>query len=228
MAVVGHDLRTPLTSIRMSAEALASAGLDPRQQARVQRILSSADRMTDMIRDLLDFSRARRGLGIVLGSDRVCLGEVCRGAVEEVRQAHAGREVALSVAEDTWLDGDRSRLGQVVSNLLVNAVQHGAPGERIEVDVSATPAAVTVRVHNQGPPIPEAALPRVFEPFRRGDADAQPRSGRNLGLGLFIVREIVRAHGGAVEVRSRAGDGTTFTVRLPRASAGVSSAELAP
>jgi signal transduction histidine kinase len=123
--------------------------------------------------------------------------------------------VSLAVHGDAALECDGERLAQVVSNLVGNALQHGAPAQ-VRVEVAGEAREVRLSVQNGGPPIPPALLPHVFEPFRHG---AEPRSSERVartGLGLFIVREIVTAHGGTVEVASDAASGTTFTVRLPR------------
>jgi signal transduction histidine kinase len=219
MAVVGHDLRTPLSAIGLSAATLVRrGGLSPEDRALVERISSSARRMGALIRDLVDLSRARQGVGVSLHVARVDLGEVVRGALAELDAGPDGQEVSLAVRGDAALDGDRDRLAQVVSNLVGNALQHGG-GSPVYVTVTGGDLDVTLAVANGGPPIPEELLPHVFEPFRRGEPYARAAGGRpgNSGLGLFIVREIVRAHGGTVEVRSEREAGTVFTVRLPRA-----------
>lgn len=218
MAVVGHDLRTPLSAIALAAATLSRSGeLGPEARALVERITSSAARMGALIRDLVDLSRARQGVGVSLRVARVDLGEVVRGALAELAAAPGGQGVSLTVSGDAALDADRDRLAQVVSNLVGNALQHGA-GSPVSVTVTGGHADVTLAVSNGGPPIPPEVLPHVFEAFRRGEPYPRGAGGPSgsSGLGLFIVREIVRAHGGTVEVRSGA-DGTVFTVRLPRA-----------
>jgi signal transduction histidine kinase len=218
MAVVGHDLRTPLSAIGLAAATLSRRGeLGPEARALVERITSSAARMGALIRDLVDLSRARQGVGVSLRVARVDLGEVVRGALAELAAAPGGQGVSLTVSGDAALDADRDRLAQVVSNLVGNALQHGA-GSPVSVTVTGGHADVTLAVSNGGPPIPPEVLPHVFEPFRRGEPYPHGAGGPSgsSGLGLFIVREIVRAHGGTVDVRSGA-DGTVFTVRLPRA-----------
>ena len=139
------------------------------------------------------------------------LGEVARAAVEELQIAHPDRQLVLEREGELHGFWDRTRMGQLVSNLVANAVQHG--DDPITVRVSADDDHVVVRVSNRGQPIPEPALPSLFDPFRRGFADSSDKA--RLGLGLFIVAEIVRRHDGAIDVRS-SGDETAFTIRLPR------------
>ncbi|HYD40070.1 MAG TPA: PAS domain-containing sensor histidine kinase [Anaeromyxobacter sp.] len=220
MAIVGHDLRTPLSVIHLGiTTALQRGGLAPDQERTLTRVARSAQRMRGIIEDLLDYSRARQGQGIPVAKAVVDLGEVCRRALAELRSIAGGRELVLSVTGDATLAADAGRLAQVISNLVGNAVQHGVGP--IEVAVRTAPDdEVQLSVHNGGAPIPPEVLPQIFEPFRRGDRHGGDEKG-SVGLGLFIVREVVRAHGGEVEVRSDASSGTTFTIRLPR---GVSQA----
>ena len=215
MAVVGHDLRSPLSAIQMAATLMFRRGeLSPAQAAMVGRINASATRMAAIIRDLLDFSRARRGLGISIQNGPVDLGDVCRRVVDEFEVG--GHPVTLTTEGHLVVDADESRLGQVLSNLVGNALQHGG-GTPVGVRASGRDDDVVVAIHNAGSHIPPALLPQIFEAFRRG-ADPEQQTGRSssVGLGLFIVSEIVKAHGGTVEVRSQPDSGTTFTVSLPR------------
>jgi len=216
LAVVGHDLRTPLSSIAMGTNVLfRRGGLDERQAQTLTRMAASAERMSGIIRDLLDFSRARQGTGIPILRGPVDLHAVAARAILEMQAIHPQHEIALAAEPDATLEGDEARLLQVVSNLVGNAVQHGAQQSPVSVRIETGPEALLLQVRNEGPPIDPGLLPTIFEPFRRGAARAP--GGGSIGLGLFIVREIVRAHGGSVEVCSKAGEGTTFSVRLPRA-----------
>jgi signal transduction histidine kinase len=215
LAVVGHDLRTPLSAISMAASVLfRRGGLDERQAQTVTRIATSAERMTGIIRDLLDFSRARHGGGIPLARAPTDLAAIAEKAILELQAAHPGCALELVARGDAALDGDEPRLLQVVSNLVGNAVQHGSPASPIEVRVEGCDAELRLVVHNGGAPIAPELLPVLFEPFRQGEP--REAESESVGLGLFIVREIVRAHGGDVKVQSAEGEGTTFTVRLPR------------
>lgn len=199
MAVVGHDLRSPLSAITMAATLMMRQGeIPPTQATMLGRINSSATRMAAIIRDLLDFSRARQGLGIAIQNGRVDLGDVCRRVLGEFELGeHA---VTLLTEGDLVVVADGSRVGQVLSNLVGNALQHGG-GAQVEVRASGRDDDVVIAVHNEGSPIPPALLPHIFEPFRRGD-DGDEQGGRSssVGLGLFIVSEIVKSHGGTVEV----------------------------
>jgi signal transduction histidine kinase len=215
IAVVGHDLRTPLSAISMAVGVLfRRGGLDEKQAQTLSRVSSSSQRMAGIIRDLLDFSRARQGLGIPIARGPLDLRAIAEHALLELQAAHQRQcEIRLKVSGDVLGEGDPARVAQVISNLAGNAVQHGRPEAPVEVALEGADDELRISVHNEGPPIPADLLPLVFEPFRRG----QPgEAGDSVGLGLFIVREIVRAHGGSVEVQSHPGDGTTFTVRLPR------------
>jgi signal transduction histidine kinase len=170
--------------------------------------------MSALLRDLLDLDRVRHGLAVALDKERVDLGELARRAMLEFAEVADEAQIALSASGDLALEGDPGRLAQILSNLMGNALQHGA-GTPVKVALAGDEAeVVVVTVHNGGPPVPAELLPEVFEPFRRGPAPGAQRG--SVGLGLFIVREIVRAHGGTVEVRSSEDAGTTFTVRLPR------------
>ena len=210
VGIVGHDLRNPLTAIITSAQLLLRYGsLDARQARVVGRISTSADRMARMIDDLLDFARTRLGGGFPIHPRRIDLQEVTERTVEELLFAHPDRSVKVEAEGDLWGSWDPDRVEQVVSNLVGNALQH-SDGE-VRVSLRGEREVVALSTHNGGPPIPRDVLPRVFEPGRRGDA----RSG-GLGLGLFIVQQIVLAHGGSIEVRSAPEEGTTFTAVLPR------------
>ena len=211
IGVVGHDLRNPLTAIVTSAQLLLRfAGLSEKQSRVVGRIASSADRMARMIDDLLDFARTRLGGGFPIHPRRIDLRELCEHTVEELEFAFAGRTVRLETEGDLWGSWDPDRMAQVISNLVGNALQHSSDDAEVKVTLRGEAEVVVLQTNNGGPPIPADVLPNVFEPGRRG-----ARSG-GLGLGLYIVQQIVLAHGGNIEARSIPGDGTTFTVVLPR------------
>ncbi|HEY3449950.1 MAG TPA: ATP-binding protein [Myxococcales bacterium] len=214
LGIVSHDLRTPLCAISLSATTLLrDPGLPERAVRTAGRIKSSADRMEQIVRDLLDFTRVRAGQPIPLEVRPVDLLALCRQAVEEAGEAHPGRALSLrgsgSDARGEW---DPGRISQAVSNLLANALTHGAPGTPVDVRVEGRPGSVIVEVANQGPPIDPGILPHLFEPFRRGETGP---AQRGLGLGLFIARELVHRHGGSLEVRSDERE-TAFRITLPR------------
>ena len=216
MAVVGHDLRTPLSAVRMGAALLArNSNLNPKEREHVFRIATSGARMARMISDLIDFGRLRRGEALSVEMNWVDLEEVCRHAIAEIQPNEIGRHICLSSIVEASIRCDRGRLHQAVSNLVGNAVQHGAAGAPITVAIVRRDGELVVEVHNEGAPIPPDLLPDLFEPFKRGEGDERGARAGSVGLGLFIVREIARLHGGTVDVDSGEGRGTTFRIRLP-------------
>jgi len=216
VSIVGHDLRNPLTAIITSAQLLLRyGGLNARQSRVVGRVGASADRMARMIDDLLDFARTRLGGGFPIHPRRMDLGELTQQTVEELLFAYPGRSVRIDPQGDLWGNWDPDRIAQVISNLIGNALLHGLDGGEVLVTLLGEHDTVVFETQNGGIPVPPEVLPHVFEPGRRGDA----RAG-GLGLGLFIVQQIVLAHGGSIEARSTEADGTTFTVVLPRKARG--------
>jgi signal transduction histidine kinase len=211
MAVVGHDLRTPLSAITLATRVLFRQGLGPEASVTVGRIATSAARMAAIVRDLVDVARIRSGQGLSLERRRVDVAPVCERVVRELADLHPDRTVTLAQEGDTALEADADRLAQLVSNLVANALHHGGADARVSVRVEGAADEVRVLVSDNGAGIPPERLEEMFEPFQPGGG-----GGGHLGLGLFIVREIARAHGGDVLVRSGAGVGTAFTVRLPR------------
>lgn len=221
IGILGHDLRTPLTAIKASASLLArkrdasEADLRASVDRLVKLIDRSADRMSRMINDVLDFTRARMGGGIPVERRPMDLGAVATSVIEELRTIDSESELRLELRgslEGSW---DADRLAQVVQNLVGNARVHGQADRPVQVIVDGSEEEVRLSVHNDGQPISPETLVKIFDPFRRG---ADPRAGREegIGLGLFIVRSIVEAHGGRITVQSASPGGTTFTVRLPR------------
>jgi signal transduction histidine kinase len=215
MGIVSHDLRSPLQAIAASGELLLRAEpLTPMQQKRVARIQTSVQRMDHLIRDLLDFVRVRQEGTLPIERGQASLQETCRAVLDEVQAAHPGRQLLFETHGDTRGEWDASRLAQFVGNLVNNALKHGAEDAPVQVQVVGAGADVVLEVANQGNPIPPELLPRIFEPFTRASTGSDALKG--VGLGLFIVHEIVTAHGGHIEVRSTAETGTLFRVRLPR------------
>jgi signal transduction histidine kinase len=214
VGVLGHDLRNPLSAISTAASHLLRRVGDEKIARTVGRIVSSSDRMARMIDQLLDFTRVRLGRGLPLDLQSTDLGEVCRVALDELDDQRAGRRVNLTVDGDPVGHWDVDRLGQLVSNLLGNALRHGTPGEPIDVHVDGTAAEVRLEVANHGAVRPEI-LPVIFEPFRT-TPDRKEAHSSGLGLGLFIARQIALAHGGSIEMKSTEGEGTRFTAIVPR------------
>lgn len=213
LGVVGHDMRAPVAAILIATEMLvAKHHDDPALTGLVGRMVSFANRMTAMVDQLLDLSRAQLGGGIPLQRVELRLGPVVALAVDELAQRYPRSRFSVSgeaARKGVW-DGDRLR--QVITSLVTNAVHHGEHDGPITIVLSQDETLTTVDVHNECEhAIPAEALPRLFEPHRASD-DEHSRAGA--GLGLYIVREIVEAHGGCVAVDSSAA-GTTFRVALP-------------
>lgn len=212
-AVLGHDLRGPLSAILMAAQMLKAR---PEESVRRtgERLQQSGRWMSRMIEDMLDLSRLRLGGGIVLERRPTVLADVLERVVDERREAAPDRVITLQVDGDSRGEWDADRLAQIASNLVGNAVVHGDPAQPVTVRIDGRDAArVSLSVANGGHMPPELQ-PHVFDPFRSG----RERSSRSegLGLGLYIVQQIVRAHEGRIEVRSDPRLGTCFNVSLPR------------
>jgi signal transduction histidine kinase len=220
LAILGHDLRNPLHSIMMTADALAQrAGSDGDASGMASRISVSVNAMAAMINDLLDFTGTGLGSAMPLSPAPTDLKDLCREVVDEMRAAHPARTLRLQVhGDDLTGDWDAGRLRQVVSNLLGNALEHGGGAGPVDLTLRAEGAHVEIAVRNEGPPIPRDAVATIFDPLVRGatpELQKQRRPG-SIGLGLYITREIAAAHGGTIDVTSSAEAGTVFTVRLPR------------
>jgi PAS domain S-box-containing protein len=213
LGILGHDLRNPASAVQMVAAALLKDG-DQSERSRqgIVEIRRAAARMLEMIATLLDFSESRFKGALPISPVPMDLHEVTRAVVQEALAANPGRDVELAVRGDGGGRWDPARMGQVVSNLVVNAITYGAPAVPVRVSLDGDGEELRLRVWNGGAPIPPDLLPVLFEPFRRGGESR----GRGLGLGLYIVKQIVVAHGGDVDVQSTSGGGTTFAVRLPR------------
>lgn len=217
-AMLGHDLRNPLNIITLGASALRASGtLDERQMKNLLRIEDNAQRMARMISDFLDLTRSRLGGGIPILPRDVDVQAVSRNVLEGLEATNPGRQLRLRSAGDCRMVGDPDRIAQVVTNLVQNALLYSTPESPIDVSLMGDGDAVVLEVHNTGPPIPESLRTQLFEPFqRRGqDGKRERRHSAGLGLGLYIVDQIVKAHGGSVRVESSTERGTTFTVRWP-------------
>ncbi len=221
LAILGHDLRTPLGAVITSSQFMLDTGdLAEPHLTLATRILRSSRRMNQMVGDLLDFTRSQLGSGVPVVRAPMDLGKEVANAIEEVGAAHPECALTLDAAGDLRGDWDAGRICQVLTNLLGNAVHHGSDRTPITVSVRGEREDVVLRVHNRGPVIAPADIPGLFSPFKRlkpGTPAGGPSS--NLGLGLYIVERIVSAHGGQVDVSSSADTGTSFTVHLPRKAA---------
>jgi signal transduction histidine kinase len=212
IGILGHDLRNPLNAILMGVELLGD--LPESHASVVARVARSAHRIEAMIRDLLDFARGRLAGGIPVEPRPCDLQALCEEVVEEMQQAHPDRAIRFEAAGDLRGEWDPDRVEQVVSNLIGNAVTHGTGPVRVTGRDEGDEVVTTV--HNQGPAIPTAALPILFEPFTRPVQERPGARSKGLGLGLYIASEIVQAHGATISVASKEGQGTTFTIRWPR------------
>lgn len=216
IGIVSHDLRNPLNTITLGASLLLRREeLDGKSTQLVRRIAGSAERATRMIRDLLDFTQARLGSGIPIEPKAIDLHAQATQAVEELQHIHPGRIVETVQQGDTVGEWDPDRIHQVIMNLTGNALAYSPPESVVTVRTRGRSGEVLLEVHNLGDCIPPERLPQVFAPLSRGVRAGDPQS-RSIGLGLFIVESIVRAHAGKVSVSSDALAGTTFTVYLPR------------
>jgi signal transduction histidine kinase len=219
LGVLGHDLRNPLGAIRLSADyLLRSEGPDPVKTKAAVRIQSSAARMRQMVDDLLDFTRTRMGGNLPIHPVPANMAELCREVVDELEAFHPDRRIVMHCTGEMHGQWDVRRIAQLASNLVSNAIQHGRPDRPVTVTLDGEETLVRLRVHNEGRPIAPGARQTLFDPLMRPVShDPQARQGSSgLGLGLHIVREVARAHGGHVRVESSEEDGTSFEVCLPR------------
>jgi two-component system sensor histidine kinase/response regulator len=214
-AVLGHDLRSPLSALLSSAHLIQKRSQDQVVQEAATRMLVTGRRMSRMIDDLLDLARARLGGGIPLQPETVDLRLLVQRVVREHQAASPERRIEVHDNGEFSGHWDPVRLAQVASNLIGNALQHGEHSGDIRVRLDGTHAEwAGFSVANFGT-IPDAIMPHLFDPF--GGAQ-QPHRSRGLGLGLYIVQQIVQAHRGAVDVRSEDGNQTVFSVKVPRSA----------
>ena len=212
VGVVSHDIRNPLSVIHMSTVLLERGNLDAQQRSTLARINRAVLRVRHLIGDLLDFTQARLGGGISTRATEVDLHQAIADSVAELAVAYPAALLRHQRAGSGACQADADRITQAVGNLVSNAASHGAPGEPITVKTEGLEKVFRISVHNEGKPIPPEVLPRLFEPMVRG-ADA---GSQGVGLGLYIVAAIVRAHGGTVRAESTAEAGTSFILEFPR------------
>lgn len=221
LAILGHDVRSPLGAVSMGAQVLLHDQTLPSKVLKVAlRIFNSSKRMDEIVRDLLDFSTSHLGDGIPIDPYTVDLAEICLGVVEEARTFHPDRKIEF-VSEGnltgTW---DGPRLAQAFSNLISNAIQHGKPTGSVQIAINGCQPEVLFEVRNEADPIPPAKLRTLFDPVKsfaiRPPGERALSRVQNLGLGLYVVKEIVKAHEGQISVSSTEESGVKFTMRLPR------------
>jgi signal transduction histidine kinase len=213
LGILGHDMRSPLNAIQLTAHHLKSLTVGEDVSAAAGMLIRSGERMRALLDDLTDFNRKRLGLGLYIVPSEGDLREILEDQVQQMRSAHPNREITLDMSGDLRGEWDHGRLHQVVSNLVVNALKYGTPGSAVRVKADGLDGAVLFSVENEGEPIPPQVLSRLFDPLRRGP-DRSYDEG-SLGLGLFICGEVAKAHGGEINATSNDSE-TAFVVRLPR------------
>lgn len=214
IGIVSHDLRNPFNVIGLGTSALAQQELSPAVQRIVARMARASERAVRLIDDLMTFARARIGSTIPVNPRPTNLREIVEQVVDELHAAAPGRMIRIDHAGDETGSWDADRLAQVISNLVGNALQHGTPGSPVVIASRITGDHATLEVSNDGPGIPQHEVATLFEPYRRGSAPGDARG--SMGLGLYIAREVIVAHGGTIQVDSQPHATTRFTVRLPR------------
>jgi signal transduction histidine kinase len=216
MGILAHDLRQPLNAMNMAAHALSKPELPTDKATQFLAMHSrAAARMQRMITELLDFTRSRPEAGMPLQKRETNFPDLVTACLQEMRVSHPERDFLFVITGDCSGNWDPDRISQVCGNLLTNAVEHSFESSSVHVDVDCQPDRVELRVRSSGPSITKEAQAAIFEPFRRART-AKPANG-GVGLGLHIVHEIVRAHGGSISVESE-NEQTTFLVMLPRDS----------
>lgn len=210
IAVLGHDLRTPLGSILLGTELLTLKHPDPEARPVIERIRRSARRMAALVDDVLDFTRGRMGSGIPMRLCEAAVDTTLEQVVDEMRGLFPQRPIEATIAPALRLRCDPARIAQLLSNLLKNALVHGSDHAPVHVAASMIDGEFVLSVANAGPELPQSTIDGLFKPYWR----AASRSGsEGLGLGLYIVDQIARAHGGKIEVSSQGGT-TAFVFRL--------------
>lgn len=215
IAILGHDLRNPVAAIEAGIGILQRSSLTERERKVVAQMNASTRRITRLIEDVLDFARGQLGGGLSLdmqGDEQ--LRPVIEQVISEMQQANPDRVIRASIALDDHVASDPERIGQLLSNLLGNAMIHGSPDHPVEVHASAVQGEFTLAVSNGGKAIPPEALPNLFQPFTRASID---RSAGGLGLGLYIASKIAEAHQGTLSVHSDEA-ATRFSLRITRSS----------
>jgi signal transduction histidine kinase len=230
LAILGHDLRNPLGTVVTGSSFMMQANDIPAKYVLVAtRMFNSAKRMSKLINDLIDFTRTHLGPGIPIRVKQGSLVAVCEEVVNELRTYHPEQLIELHVPPQLDAIFDDSRIAQVLSNLIGNAIQYGGPDAPVTVRVTSSDGNVVIAVNNRGQTIAPDKLSSVFDPMVRIAASVNPANSdymerTSLGIGLFISREIVHAHGGQIALASTEADGTTFTVTMPRLPKGFQGA----
>jgi signal transduction histidine kinase len=215
LGVLAHDLRGPLNAVLLTSQVISALGTGTPVSRHTQRLIRSGERMRQLLDDLLDYNRTSLDIGFRIKRAPVDLATLCGEEIELLRAALPGSRIAFAQEGDTHGSWDASRIKQIVSNLVTNAVRYGEPDGIVHVNLRGDDRQVLLAVENAGPIIPKELLGSLFEPLRRHAGGDQQAERVSLGLGLFIVRQVALAHGGSVTVESADGR-TRFTVLLPR------------
>lgn len=220
LAILGHDVRNPLGAIRMGAQfMLLDEELAEKHRTVATRILGSTKRVTEIVNDLIDYSTGNLGSGMPIKVARTDFAPTCIHVVDEIRALYPGRVIDLDVSGDLNVLWDAARMSQALSNLIGNAIQHGAKEQPVWITAKGG-AEIILSVQNMGAAMEASRLRTMFDPAKhfavRSASERSNSEADNLGLGLYITREIVDAHGGSISVTSTESAGTSFIVTLPR------------
>jgi signal transduction histidine kinase len=217
LAILGHDLRAPLQAVSMSTELLMrKTTLEGDALACAVNIKHGARHMAAMVSDLLELVRSRLGKSLPIEPAPMDLADAAHAAIAQACAGNPECDPTVHVKGDTRGAWDAGRVSQLLQNLIGNALQHGLNKRDVTLTLTGEPDTVRLTVHNYGAPIPEEAIGTIFDPLVRSADEQLGQPSTSLGLGLFIVKEVVDAHGGTIEVSSSEADGTLFTVVLPR------------
>jgi signal transduction histidine kinase len=220
LAILGHDLRSPLGAVMMSADFMLETGeLEEPHLTLTRRIASSSKRMQQMIGDLLDFTRSRLGGGIPIVRAPMNLAKAVHDVVEEIVAADPSRLIKIEARGGESVNMDCSRISQAIANLLSNAVEHRKPGSVVTVRVEGNADEAEITVHNEGKPLSPDQMNGIFGSMKASQQEGKGKQSGplgHLGLGLYITERIVHAHGGRIEIESSESGGTTFRMLLPR------------
>jgi signal transduction histidine kinase len=222
LSILGHDLRDPLEDSVMDASLIMSTTyIASKHNELATRIFNSGQRMFKLVNNLLDFTRTQLGAGLPVKVKKTDIVNICLGAVEELRTKYPERTIEFSAKGNREGFWDEGRIAEVFTNLIGNALQHGAQAEPVTVHLDSDSDEIIARIKNKGAPIDRERMQSIFEPLVRfSEEDSIGHANESsLGIGLYITREIVQAHKGVILVASSPGEGTIFTVRLPRTPA---------
>jgi signal transduction histidine kinase len=215
LGVLGHDLRSPLSAIVMTSQLIAHMAVDAPVASAAQRLIRSGERMRELLDQLLVYNRVQMGVGFEVDRADVDLARACRDEIELLQASMPDTKIVFRFPDTVRGMFDAGRIREALANLVVNARKYGMSGSDILVELRDEGTGIALEVRNAGDPIPREALDLLFEPLRRGGVSGGESEQASLGLGLFIVDQIVRAHAGTVRVESAQGR-TTFTLHLPR------------